>query len=253
MWRTSTLQGSRPRCHPRPPHRLARRRPQCPHPALLGRRPDSTTVPAVSNGTTPYRVPVADPDRAGWGDTHSEYPAADIFVGCGALIVAPVNGVVSESRRVNSYDPSVDNPATRGGRSVTIIGDDGVRYYLAHFERIEDRIEPGVRVTIGAAARRDGSNWPGLGLPRPLRNHPRRAQPKSWSVTARRRHGRSPTSTTGATEANAARRPRSSNGSPSTRRRAQTRMADRPRRRLVTRPDAVRQPRLQLNLPTQES
>ena len=94
-------------------------------------------------------MPVADLDHAGWGDTHSEYPASDIFVGCGALIVAPVNGVVSESRRVNSYDPSVDNPATRGGRSVTIIGDDGVRYYMAHFERIEDGIEPGVRVTLG--------------------------------------------------------------------------------------------------------
>jgi murein DD-endopeptidase MepM/ murein hydrolase activator NlpD len=88
-------------------------------------------------------------DRASWGDTHAAYPAADIFVGCGAPIVAPVTGVVAESRRVNAYEPDVDNPATRGGRSITIIGDDGVRYYLAHFETIVDGVEPGARVTIG--------------------------------------------------------------------------------------------------------
>jgi peptidoglycan LD-endopeptidase LytH len=65
------------------------------------------------------------------------------------VLVSPVNGVVLESRRVNSYDPMVDNPATRGGRSVAIVGDDGVRYYMAHFEQIDDGIEPGVRVAIG--------------------------------------------------------------------------------------------------------
>ncbi len=63
--------------------------------------------------------------------------------------MSPANGVVLESRRVNSYDPAVDNPATRGGRSVAILGDDGVRYYLAHFESIDDGIEPGVRVSAG--------------------------------------------------------------------------------------------------------
>ncbi len=107
------------------------------------------TTPSLGAASTPYGLPVADARAAAWGATHAGYPASDIFVGCGALIVAPVNGVVVESRRVNSYDPAIDNPATRGGRSVTLIGDDGVRYYLAHFERIEDGIEPAARVTIG--------------------------------------------------------------------------------------------------------
>ena len=111
--------------------------------------PTPTPAAAPPGSTTPYVLPVADVDAAGWGDTHSAYPAADIFVGCGATLVSPVNGVVAESRRINSYDPSVDNPATRGGRSVAIIGDDGVRYYLAHFERIDDGIEPGVRIGAG--------------------------------------------------------------------------------------------------------
>ena len=107
---------------------------------------DTTSPPDT---TTPYVVPVADVNAAGWGDTHAGYPAADIFVACGAPIVAPVNGVVLESRRLNAYDPGVDNPATRGGRSVSILGDDGVRYYMAHFELIEEGIEPGTRVSIG--------------------------------------------------------------------------------------------------------
>jgi murein DD-endopeptidase MepM/ murein hydrolase activator NlpD len=111
--------------------------------------PAEISVPALGSGTTPYRLPVADVSVAGWGTTHAEYTATDIFVRCGAQIVSPVNGVVVESRRVNAYDPNVDDPATRGGRSVAIVGDDGVRYYMAHFEQIDAAIEPGVRVQIG--------------------------------------------------------------------------------------------------------
>ena len=72
-------------------------------------------------------MPVADVDAAGWGSTHSGYSATDIFAACGAQIVSPVNGSVLEVRTVDSRDPAVDNPATRGGRSVALLGDDGVR------------------------------------------------------------------------------------------------------------------------------
>ncbi len=106
--------------------------------------PTTTTVP-----TPRYRVPVAEVDRAGWGDTHSSYPATDIFVGCGADLVAPVDGTILEVRRVDGYDPVIDNPATRGGRSVAILGDDGVRYYLAHFESIVEPLAVGDRVLAG--------------------------------------------------------------------------------------------------------
>jgi murein DD-endopeptidase MepM/ murein hydrolase activator NlpD len=111
--------------------------------------PSPVEVPALGSGTTPYRVPVEDVSRAGWGTTHAEYSATDIFVRCGAVLVSPVNGVVTESRRVDHYDPAIDDPATRGGRSVAVVGDDGVRYYLAHFEAIDAGIEPGVRVGVG--------------------------------------------------------------------------------------------------------
>jgi murein DD-endopeptidase MepM/ murein hydrolase activator NlpD len=101
--------------------------------------------------TTPYVVPVANPSTAGWNPTHSTYPATDIFVGggCGGTVVSPVNGRILEVRRVNSWTASVDNPATRGGRSVAILGDDGVRYYAAHFDTIGSEIVVDAAVTAG--------------------------------------------------------------------------------------------------------
>jgi murein DD-endopeptidase MepM/ murein hydrolase activator NlpD len=56
---------------------------------------------------------------------------------------------VLEVRRTDDYDAAVDNPATRGGRSVSILGVDGVRYYMAHFDTIVDGLEPGVDVAVG--------------------------------------------------------------------------------------------------------
>ena len=99
--------------------------------------------------TTPYGLPVADAARAGWSPTHSTYPATDIFLGCGAALVSPVNGTVLEIRRVDSWDPADDDPATRGGKSVAITGFDGVRYYLAHFDTIEPDLTVGQQVEIG--------------------------------------------------------------------------------------------------------
>jgi murein DD-endopeptidase MepM/ murein hydrolase activator NlpD len=121
-----------------------------------GSRGPRTTAPVATLAATtaPPRtarhvVPVADVAAAGWGTTHSAYPATDIFVGCGATAVSPVDGTVSEVRRADAWDEAVDNPATRGGRSLTIVGDDGVRYYLAHFETILDRWAPGTRIAAG--------------------------------------------------------------------------------------------------------
>ncbi|MGA7756550.1 MAG: peptidoglycan DD-metalloendopeptidase family protein [Ilumatobacteraceae bacterium] len=105
------------------------------------------TSPAASS--TAYVVPIADVAAAGWGTTHSGYPATDIFAACGAGIVSPVDGVVLQVRTVDRWDPAVDDPATRGGRSVAVLGDDGVRYYLAHFDTIEPTVVEGGRVSAG--------------------------------------------------------------------------------------------------------
>jgi murein DD-endopeptidase MepM/ murein hydrolase activator NlpD len=108
----------------------------------------STTL-AQAISATPYGVPLADVSRAGWGEGHSGYPATDIFAACGDGVVSPVSGVVVEVRTVDSWDPNVDNPATRGGRSITIVGDDGVRYYLAHLDQIDAALAPQQRVGLG--------------------------------------------------------------------------------------------------------
>lgn len=103
----------------------------------------------VRPSTTPYVVPVVDVERAGWHSTHSSYPATDVFLPCGAVIVSPVWGEVLEVRRVDAYDPDVDDPASRGGRSVAILGFDGVRYYFAHFDTIVDGLTVGDTVAAG--------------------------------------------------------------------------------------------------------
>jgi murein DD-endopeptidase MepM/ murein hydrolase activator NlpD len=99
---------------------------------------------------TPYVVPTPEAG-ASWADTHAAYPATDLFVpsDCGGDVVSPVNGTVLEVRRDDPYDPNVDNPATRGGRSISILADDGVRYYLSHFESIRQGINVGSTLFAG--------------------------------------------------------------------------------------------------------
>ena len=107
--------------------------------------PRATTTTSTVPTTTPYQVPVKDVAAAGWGMAHAGYAATDVFAPCDAEIVSPVNGVALEVRTVDGWDPAVDDPATRGGRSIALLGDDGVRYYMAHFESIDSAILVGGR------------------------------------------------------------------------------------------------------------
>jgi peptidoglycan LD-endopeptidase LytH len=92
-----------------------------------------------------YPVPV----HSGYHPTHSGYAATDVFARCGAPIISPVHGVVVDFRRFDPWDRAVDDPFTRGGLFVSIFGDDGVRYYMSHFERLADYVMVGVRVVPG--------------------------------------------------------------------------------------------------------
>jgi len=122
--------------------------------------PSTTVAPtttAVATTTTidadlVHRVfPVQDAATAGWSDTHVGYPATDVFAptGCGTTLVAPVDGVVLEIRRDDLWSAETDDPSARGGRYLSILGDDGVRYYMAHFQLLEAALAPGVRVAAG--------------------------------------------------------------------------------------------------------
>jgi murein DD-endopeptidase MepM/ murein hydrolase activator NlpD len=84
-----------------------------------------------------------------YGHFHHDYPATDIFSRKGCRFVAPTDGVVTEVSRVDRWSPATDRGADRGGRSVAMVGDDGVRYYGSHLLRVEDAIVPGTRVRAG--------------------------------------------------------------------------------------------------------
>jgi murein DD-endopeptidase MepM/ murein hydrolase activator NlpD len=67
----------------------------------------------------------------------------------GCRFVAPTNGVVDEVNRVDRWSGKTNLGIDRGGLSVSIIGDDGVRYYGSHLRSIPASIEPGVVVKAG--------------------------------------------------------------------------------------------------------
>jgi murein DD-endopeptidase MepM/ murein hydrolase activator NlpD len=84
-----------------------------------------------------------------YGRTHHGYPATDILAPCGAVVVAAYSGVILEVNRVDQWKRAVNAGPTRGGLSVSLLGDDGVRYYGSHFSAINERIQPGARVVAG--------------------------------------------------------------------------------------------------------
>jgi murein DD-endopeptidase MepM/ murein hydrolase activator NlpD len=86
---------------------------------------------------------------ARYGRYHHDYPATDIFCPVGSRFVAPTSGVVDYVSTTDRWTPRVDDPATRGGLSVAIIGDDHVRYYGSHLSAVAKGIAPGVRVEAG--------------------------------------------------------------------------------------------------------
>ena len=77
---------------------------------------------------------------------HIDYPATDVL-GCYAHVLAPTSGVVFDVEAKDKWDEKLDLPGTRGGLTVTIHGDDRVRYFFAHLGRVKvkrgDRVEPG--------------------------------------------------------------------------------------------------------------
>lgn len=77
---------------------------------------------------------------------HIDYPATDVL-GCYAHVLAPTSGVVFDVQTKDKWDEKLDLPGTRGGLTVTIHGDDRVRYFFAHLGRVKvkrgDRVEPG--------------------------------------------------------------------------------------------------------------
>jgi murein DD-endopeptidase MepM/ murein hydrolase activator NlpD len=115
--------------------------------SIVPKRIVDTRAPVQPGVLVRHGFPIAAGTNVGYARTHANYTATDIFAACGTPILSPVDGVVTDVRRVDSY--SASNPATFGGRSVAVVGDDGVRYYGSHYDTIEAATVPGARVVVG--------------------------------------------------------------------------------------------------------
>ena len=80
---------------------------------------------------------------------HHDYPATDMLAKKGCAFVSPINGVVEDVNLKDLWNGKTNLGQDRGGLSVSIIGDDGVRYYGSHLSKVESGIVSGVRVQAG--------------------------------------------------------------------------------------------------------
>jgi peptidoglycan LD-endopeptidase LytH len=128
-------------------------------PAPTTTAPTATTAAPTTRAAAPvrYRFPVAG-CRAQYGNSHHDYPAADMFTGRGCAFVAPVAGRVDEVTRADTWSQATDKGADRGGRSVSLVGVDGVRYYGSHLGAIAAGIAPGTSVRAGQVLGRIGNS-----------------------------------------------------------------------------------------------
>lgn len=89
---------------------------------------------------------------------HHNYPATDILTHSGCNFVAPTAGVIDEVNRVDRYSWKSNKGADRGGLSISMIGDDGVRYYGSHLSSIPTNNVPGFRVAPGDLLGKTGNS-----------------------------------------------------------------------------------------------
>ena len=104
-----------------------------------------------------YAFPVAG-CTVTYSKYHHDYPAADIFGKKGCAFVAPTAGVVDEVNAVDRWSGKTNLGPDRGGLSISIVGDDGLRYYGSHLSKIEANIVPGYKVATGEKLGEIGSS-----------------------------------------------------------------------------------------------
>jgi peptidoglycan LD-endopeptidase LytH len=105
----------------------------------------TTAAAAVTGTNSAYVFPVLGA-KASYARTHHDYPASDVFA-CGAYYIAATGGTIAETSTVDRWDADVNDPATRGGLFVSLVGDDGVRYYGSHLDQV--LVQPGDVVEAG--------------------------------------------------------------------------------------------------------
>ena len=104
-----------------------------------------------------YTFPIAG-CKYTYAKAHHNYPATDILTKIGCSFVAPTSGLIDEVNKVDRFTWKTNKGADRGGLSVSMIGDDGVRYYGSHLSAIPAAINPGLRVAAGDLIGKTGNS-----------------------------------------------------------------------------------------------
>jgi peptidoglycan LD-endopeptidase LytH len=121
--------------------------------------PEPTSTPQLR-----YVFPIQPPDLAWFNDGHHDYPATDIGAPLRVAFVAVTDGTIDELSRVDQWESSTNDPALRGGRYVSLIGDDGIRYYGSHLDEVAIWISPGMHVSAGTVLGFVGNSGNARGL-----------------------------------------------------------------------------------------
>ena len=131
-----------------------------------------------------FIFPVADCE-VNYARAHHDYAATDILAKKGCKFVSPVNGVIDEVNRVDNWSGKTNLGIDRGGLYVSIIGDDGVRYYGSHLSSVVASIQPGVVVKAGRVLGKIGSTGSARGTAPHLHfgiSWPTPTEPNVWWV-----------------------------------------------------------------------
>lgn len=108
----------------------------------------ATEIPTATAVTAQYVFPVQHAE-VNYGKFHHDYPATDMFCAEGSEFVAVTDGVIDYISFKDIWNPKTNDPNYRGGLSVAIIGNDGVRYYGSHLQSIAPDLHVGMTVTAG--------------------------------------------------------------------------------------------------------
>jgi hypothetical protein len=129
-----------------------------------------------------YVFPVYPPEVAKFERGHHDYPATDIFAPKRTVVVAVTDGAIYEMSRTDTWDPTMDDPATRGGISLSIVGSDGWRYYYSHMGELRQDLSPGDRVVVGEILGYTGDSGNARGVPQLHFGISKPTFPGDWQV-----------------------------------------------------------------------
>lgn len=144
------------------------------------------TSVAPANAAPKYIFPVPD-CKVTYTRAHHDYPASDIFAEKSCKFVSPVSGVIDEVNRVDNWSGKTNLGVDRGGLYVSVIGEDGVRYYGSHLRSVVASIQPGTSVKAGQILGRIGATGSARGTKPHLHfgiswPTPTETQPNIWWV-----------------------------------------------------------------------